>query len=271
MRSCMGFILVISAVVADVSKEVITTTASPDQRPKRQLMTANAGIGIPIYFDNTNSAAQPNQPIKPGQPLQPIAVVGNTASLQAPGFLPAWSQNLPIVGTLITNLPLQSLSNMLGGLNLPNMGNLGQLGNLANLGNLGQLGTLPNLGGSRPGSIGGSAPQSCPLTQKLSCRCEPLLSLPVREKELQLVQILKQNARHNEDGSRELRLVISGGHVLYQRTDKADVKQQGYYSLPFQTGQYLNIHYSINRTSYTIQADVSSSPPSSDFDAWSGA
>ncbi|XP_064537144.1 uncharacterized protein LOC135427541 [Drosophila montana] len=266
MRSYLGFILLISAAAAETSDKMTTTrttttTARPEQRNKRQLVAHNAGIGIPIYFDNFNA----NPPLEPIKPAQPVGVGGNTAGVQPTGFLPGFPQNIPIVGTLLTNLPLQ---NLLAGFNL---GNLGQLGGLGNLFNVGQLGNLPSLGGTKPGGAGGTGgtpPQTCPLTQKLSCRCEPLFSLPVRQPETQLVQILKQNVRHNEDGTQELRLVISNGHVIYHRNDKDASKQLGYYALPIQTGHYLNIHYSINQTNYTIKADVGSSPPDSDFEAY---
>jgi len=64
----------------------------------------------------------------------------------------------------------------LGGLN----GGFGTLGGL-NLGNLGLGAVAPPVAPVSPGQIGGSSPNpqtSCPLTQKLSCRCEPLIQLP---------------------------------------------------------------------------------------------
>ncbi|XP_023168136.2 uncharacterized protein LOC111597566 [Drosophila hydei] len=217
----------------------------------------NAGIGIPVYFDNFN----PNPPVEPLKPVQPVAVVA-PVSLQTPGF----PQNLPIVGTLLTNLPLQ---NLLTGLNLGQLGQLGQLGSLGNFGNFGQLGNLPGFGppAKPPGGDLGSPAQTCPLSQKLSCRCEPLISLPLRQPDAQsLVQILKQNVRHNENGSQELHLVLSNGHVIYHRNDQVASSQLGYYALPFQTGHYLNIRYSINQANYTIKAEVDSSAPSTDFE-----
>ncbi|KAL7728462.1 hypothetical protein ACLKA6_005217 [Drosophila palustris] len=258
MRSYLGFICLIGAAAAAAE---ITTTTKPEQRNKRQLNTA--AFGIPIYFDNINAhpGLEPVQPLQPLQPLQPITVVtpvvSNTASVQSPGFLPAFAQNLPIVGPLLANLPLQNLL----GLNLANLG----LGNLGNLGNLGQLGQLGNVGGQKPPG-GSTQPQTCPITQKLTCRCDPLLQL--REPESQLVKIIKQNIRRNEDGSSELRLVISNGVILYHRNERDAVKQQGYYALPFQKELYLNVHYNIDRTNYTVKADISSSPPKSDFESW---
>lgn len=151
-------------------------------------------------------------------------------------------------------LPLQ---NLLAGLNLGNFGSFGQLGN------------LPGFGPTTKPPSGGAAAQTCPVSQKLSCRCEPLAPLPLRQPEAQSpVQILTQNARHNEDGSQELRLVLSNGQVIYQRTssDKANSGQQGYYALPFQPGHYLNIRYSINEANYTIKAEVDSQAPNTDFE-----
>ncbi|XP_034485435.1 uncharacterized protein LOC117790201 [Drosophila innubila] len=268
MRSYLGYILLISAAAAvDIS-----TTTKPEQRNKRQLITSS--LGIPIYYDNFNAnpglePVQPLQPVQPLPPLQPITVVSpvvsNTAGVQTPGFLPAFAQNLPIVGPLLANLQLQSLLGGLG-LNLGNSGQPGALGNLGNLGNLGQLGNLANLGGQKP--PGGSTPQTCPITQKLTCRCDPLLPLQLRESESHLIKIIKQNIRHNDDGSRELRLVISNGVILYHRNEKDAIKQQGYYALPFQKEHYLNVHYSINKTNYTVKADIGNSPPKSDFDSW---
>ncbi|XP_051864753.1 uncharacterized protein LOC117567815 [Drosophila albomicans] len=296
MRDYLGFILLICVAaaveVADkiptpttptttMPKTTTTTTVKPEQRPKRQL--------IPVYYDNFNAnpPVEPVQPLlpvaplpslQPVQPLQPIAVVAPVQ--QQPGFLPAFAQNLPLVGPILTSLPLQSLSNMLGGLgttvgglNLGNLGQLGALGNLGNLGSLGQIGNLANLGGQKPGgAAGATGSQSCPLTQKLSCRCEPLLSLPslpqVREPETHLIKIVKQNVRRNADGSSELRLVLSNAVVLYHRNEKDAIKQQGYFALPFRKELYLNVHYSINQSNYTVKADISDSPPKSDFESW---
>ncbi|XP_017872797.1 PREDICTED: uncharacterized protein LOC108620403, partial [Drosophila arizonae] len=206
---------------------------------------------IPVYYDNFNAnptvepskPLPPLQPLHPLQPLQPVGVVtpvvGNPGGLQ--------TQNWPIMGAL---LPLQ---NLLTGLNLGNFGGFGQLGN------------LPGFGPTGKPPAGGAPAQTCSIGQKLSCRCEPLVSL--RQPEAQsLVQILRQNARHNEDGSQELRLVLSNGQVIYQRTDKDSSSQQGYYAVPFQAGNYLNIRYSINEANYTIKAEVDSLAPNTDFE-----
>ncbi|TDG43796.1 hypothetical protein AWZ03_009778 [Drosophila navojoa] len=265
MRSYLGFILLISAAAAaeitDKTMATTTTTAATttttttpittptptttklDQRNKRQL-------SIPVYYDNFNAnpTVEPSKPLPPLQPLQPLHPL-QPVGVVTPVVGSHGGQNWPFMGAL---LPLQ---NLLAGLNLGNFGSFGQLG------------SLPGFGPTGKPPASGAPAQTCSVSQKLSCRCEPLVSLPLRQPESQsLVQILKQNARHNEDGSQELRLELSNGQVIYQRTDKATTSLQGYYAVPFQAGHYLNIRYSINEANYTIKAEMDSLAPSTDFE-----
>ncbi|XP_030242816.1 uncharacterized protein LOC108655879 [Drosophila navojoa] len=219
------------------------TTTKLDQRNKRQL-------SIPVYYDNFNAnpTVEPSKPLPPLQPLQPLHPL-QPVGVVTPVVGSHGGQNWPFMGAL---LPLQ---NLLAGLNLGNFGSFGQLG------------SLPGFGPTGKPPASGAPAQTCSVSQKLSCRCEPLVSLPLRQPESQsLVQILKQNARHNEDGSQELRLELSNGQVIYQRTDKATTSLQGYYAVPFQAGHYLNIRYSINEANYTIKAEMDSLAPSTDFE-----
>ncbi|KAH8368542.1 hypothetical protein KR084_012832 [Drosophila pseudotakahashii] len=254
---------------------------SLERRDKRQL-TANGGQSslagssgsFPIFFDglNVNPPLQPLPlpPLQQLQPLQPITVVtpvasNSNAQSQQPqsGWLPGFGQNLPIIGTWVGGLPNLISGLGLGGLN----GGFGTLGGL-NLGNLG-LGSVSPVA-SAPVASSPNPQASCPLTQKLSCRCEPLLQLPGLKPignplRTQLVQILRQNARKNDDGSQEVRVILSSGHVLYQRTTR-DLGQSGYLAMRIQSGRYFNIYYSVNEKEYTVRADVKDTPPTSDFD-----
>lgn len=215
----------------------------------------------------------PLQQLQPLQPLQPITVVtpvasSSNAQSQQPqsGWLPQFSQNLPLIGTWVGGLP-----NLINGLGLGSLnGGFGTLGGL-NLGNLG-LGAVAPVA-AVPGQLLGSSPNpqtTCPLTQKLNCRCEPLVQLPGLKPSsnplrTQLVQIMRQNARKNEDGSQEVRVILNSGHVIYQRTAK-DRGQSGYLAMRIQSGRYFNIYYSVNEKEYTVRADVKDTPPTSDFD-----
>ncbi|XP_017850166.1 uncharacterized protein LOC108605114 [Drosophila busckii] len=250
MSSYLSLILLISLAAANATDKVTTTTTTkPAQREQRQL-------ALPVYLDNTQLEVQ-----QPTPQLQPIAVV--SSNQQSPGFLPGLNQisNLPIVGTLLTNLPLQSLTNLLGV--------TGQNAGLLNLGSLGNLVPLGGVGGQRPPANNWQqAGSTCPLGQKQTCRCEPLLPLPVREAlSTELLKIVKQNIRHNDDGSSELRLVISNGLVMYHRNEQGAVKQSGFYALPFQRGHFLNIHYNLDQSNYTVKADIGSSVPKTQFDS----
>ncbi|XP_037727817.1 uncharacterized protein LOC119558373 [Drosophila subpulchrella] len=281
-----------TTTMATTREPMATTTEKPkidspmkslDRRDKRQL-TANGGQtslagssgNFPIFFDglSVNPPLQPLPPLQQLQPLQPITVVtpvasNSNAQSQQPqsGWLPGFGQNLPIIGTWVGGLPGLISGLGLGGLN----GGFGTLGGL-NLGNLG-LGAVAPVAPVSPGQIGGSSPNpqtSCPLTQKLSCRCEPLIQLPGLKPggnplRSQLVQILRQNARKNDDGSQEMRVILSSGHVIYQRTAK-DLGQTGYLAMRIQSGRYFNIYYSVNEKEYTVRADVKDTPPTSDFD-----
>ncbi|EDV47189.1 uncharacterized protein LOC6551027 [Drosophila erecta] len=258
---------------------------SLERRDKRQL-TANGGQSslagstgnYPVFFDglNVNPPLQPLPPLQQLQPLQPITVVtpvasSSNAQSQQPqsGWLPQFGQNLPLIGTWVGGLP-----NWISGLGLGSLnGGFGSLGGL-NLGNLGNLGAVAPVA-SVPGQlVGGSLspnPQTtCPLTQKLNCRCEPLIQLPGLKPSsnplrTQLVQIMRQSARKNDDGSQEVRVILSSGHVIYQRTAK-DRGQSGYLAMRIQSGRYFNIYYSVNEKEYTVRADVKDTPPTSDFD-----
>nr|XP_016923317.1 uncharacterized protein LOC108004779 [Drosophila suzukii] len=285
--------LALTTSMATTREPIATTTEkamvdnpmkSLDRRDKRQL-TANGGQtslagssgSYPIFFDgvNVNPPLQPLPPLQQLQPLQPITVVtpvasNSNAQSQQPqsGWLPGFGQNLPIIGTWVGGLPSLISGLGLGGLN----GGFGTLGGL-NLGNLGLGAVAPPVAPVSPGQIGGSSPNpqtSCPLTQKLSCRCEPLIQLPGLKPvgnplRSQLVQILRQNARKNDDGSQEMRVILSSGHVIYQRTAK-DLGQTGYLAMRIQSGRYFNIYYSVNEKEYTVRADVKDTPPTSDFD-----
>ncbi|XP_016962513.1 uncharacterized protein LOC108032953 [Drosophila biarmipes] len=283
-----------TTTMATTREPMTTTTEKPvadnpmkslDRRDKRQL-TANGGQTslagssgtFPIFFDGVNvnpplQTLQPLPPLQQLQPLQPITVVtpvasSSNAQSQQPqaGWLPGFGQNLPIIGTWVGGLPNLISGLGLGGLN----GGFGTLGGL-NLGNLG-LGAVAPVAPAA-GQTGGSSPNpqtSCPLTQKLSCRCEPLIQLPGLKPSSsplrsQLVQILRQNARKNDDGSQEMRVILSSGHVLYQRTAR-DRGQTGYLAMRIQSGRYFNIYYSVNEKEYTVRADVKDAPPTSDFD-----
>ncbi|XP_016979688.2 LOW QUALITY PROTEIN: uncharacterized protein LOC108045024 [Drosophila rhopaloa] len=290
--------LALTTTTATTRKPMSTSTEAPmnsspmeslDRRDKRQLtgnggQTSLAGSSgtFPIFFDGVNvnpplQQLQPLQPLPPSnlQPLQPITVVTPVASNSnaqtqqtQPGWLPSFGQNLPIIGTWVGGLPSLISGLGLGSLN----GGFGTLGGL-NLGNLGLGGVTPVLPAAAPGQIAGSSanPQaSCPLTQKLSCRCEPLLQLPGLKPisnplRAQLVQIVRQNARKNDDGSQEVRVILSSGHVIYQRTAR-DLGQSGYLAMRIQSGRYFNIYYSVNEKEYTVRADVKDTPPASDLD-----
>ncbi|XP_017010761.2 uncharacterized protein [Drosophila takahashii] len=256
----------------------VETVESMERRDKRQL-TANGGQSslagssgqFPIFFDglNVNPPLQP-LPLPPLQPLQPITVVtpvasNSNAQSQQPqsGWLPGFGQNLPIIGTWVGGLPNLISGLGLGGLN----GGFGTLGGL-NLGNLG-LGAVSPVAPA-PVASSPNSQASCPLTQKLSCRCEPLIQLPGLKPisnplRTQLVQILRQNARKNDDGSQEVRVILSSGHVLYQKITR-DLGQSGYLAMRIQSGRYFNIYYSVNEKEYTVRADVKDTPPTSDFD-----
>ncbi|XP_030378913.1 uncharacterized protein LOC115627398 [Scaptodrosophila lebanonensis] len=323
MNGFLGLVMLLSAVAASekppmptMATLTTTTTArttvkakddvsNMDKRDKRQLRSSN---GYPIFFDGVNPGVQPISVVTPVASNANAQVGG-----QQPSFLPNFGfgsqqqqQPLPIIGTLVGNLPgLQGgLPNLLNGLGpLAGLGGLGSLGGL-NLGNLGILGNLGNLGGNggQPilppvlGSNGNSNPAaSCPITQRLTCRCEPLLSLQplqglslqqppkalgsTRQQQQQQLHITKQNVRRNADGSRELRLVLSNGLIIYQHSGKErasgqqgqqgqqDVNvNQGYYTLRLADGRYFTIFYTINDFDYTVKADVSNAPPKSDFD-----
>ncbi|KAH8241635.1 hypothetical protein KR038_001012 [Drosophila bunnanda] len=275
------------ATITEKSKE------SLDRRDKRQLTfpyilaqnnaptsVAGSNGNFPIFFDgvNVNPALQPLQPLpplQPLQPLQPITVVtpvasSSNAQSQQPqnGWFSGFGQNLPVIGTLVGGLP-----NLISGLGLGSLnGGFGTLGGL-NLGNLGLGAVTPVV--AAPVQPATSSQGSCPLTQKLSCRCEPLIQLPGLKPigsggsggplRSQLVQIQRQNARVNEDGSQEVRVVLSSGHVIYRRMAK-DMGQSGYIAMRIQSGKYLTIYYSVNREEYSVRADVKDAPPTSDFD-----
>ncbi|KAH8287505.1 hypothetical protein KR054_008951 [Drosophila jambulina] len=258
---------------------------SLDKRDKRQLNNVHTATNgnFPIFFDgvNVNPPLQPLQPLPPLQqlqPLQPITVVtpvasNSNAQSQQPqnGWFSGFGQNLPVIGTLVGGLP-----NLISGLGLGSMnGGFGTLGGL-NLGNLG-LGTVTPVVAA-PVQPAPSSQGSCSLTQKLSCRCEPLIQLPGLKPigsggsgggggplRSQLVRIERQNARVNEDGSQEVRVVLSSGHVIYRRMAK-DMGQSGYIAMRIQSGKFLTIYYSVNREEYSVRADVKDAPPASDFD-----
>ncbi|XP_017086552.1 uncharacterized protein LOC108118389 [Drosophila eugracilis] len=280
--------LALTTTIATTREPMVTTTeksveSNPMERRDKRQLTSNGGQtslagssgNYPIYFDglNVNPPLQPLPPLQQLQPLQPITVVtpvasnSNAQSQQPPsGWLPNFGQNLPIIGTWVGGLP-----NLISGLGLGSLnGGFGTLGGL-NLGNLGLGAVTPVT--SAPGQLTGSSPNpqtTCPLTQKLSCRCEPLIQLPglkpsTNPLRTQLVQILRQNARKNDDGSKEVRVILSNGHVMYQRTAK-DLGQSGYFAMRIQSGRYFNIYYNINEKEYTVKADVKDMPPTSNFD-----
>ncbi|XP_017018045.1 uncharacterized protein [Drosophila kikkawai] len=292
--SLITFLALIAVGMALTTTKATTTTTKPnnikpkeplDRRDKRQLNKAQTSLAgangnFPIFFDGVNVNPQPLQPLQPLpplqqlQPLQPITVVtpvasNSNAQSQQPqnGWFSGFGQNLPVIGTLVGGLP-----SLISGLGLGSMnGGFGTLGGL-NLGNLG-LGTVTPVVAA-PVQPAPSSQGSCPLTQKLSCRCEPLIQLPGLKPigsggagplRSQLVQIQRQNARVNEDGSQEVRVILSSGHVIYRRMAK-DMGQSGYIAMKIQSGKYLTIYYSVNREEYSVRADVKDAPPTSDFD-----
>ncbi|KAH8238301.1 hypothetical protein KR032_002892 [Drosophila birchii] len=297
--SLIIFMALIAVSLSLTTTKTATTTMKPlatinegskeslDRRDKRQLNNPQTSLAggsngnFPIFFDgvNVNPPLQPLQPLPPLQqlqPLQPITVVtpvasNSNAQSQQPqnGWFSGFGQNLPVIGTLVGGLP-----NLISGLGLGSLnGGFGTLGGL-NLGNLG-LGTVTPVVAA-PVQPAPSSQGSCPLTQKLSCRCEPLIQLPGLKPigsggsgglplRSQLVQIQRQNARINDDGSQEVRVILSSGHVIYRRMAK-DMGQSGYIAMRIQSGKYLTLYYSVNREEYSVRADVKDAPPTSDFD-----
>ncbi|SPP86536.1 uncharacterized protein LOC117588693 [Drosophila guanche] len=297
--------LILMAVILCVAMAQVATTEKPkgstttgkpmkatDRRDKRQLgnTAASSGSNFPIFYDGVgvNPPLQqlpPLQPLPLPLPLPPLQQLqpgqgqgqgqGQTQSSWLPNFGQNFGQNLPIIGTLVGGLP-----NLISSLGLGNLnGGFGNLGGL-NLGQLGLGGLTPVVAAPVPVPVPITPNQQCPLTQKLSCRCEPLLQLPGQklssqlrgpqaqsqsQSQSQLVQILRQNVRRNEDGSQELRVVLSSGHVLYQRTAK-DLGQSGHFAMRLPSGRFFNIFYSVNEKEYTVRADVKDAPPSSDLD-----
>ncbi|KAH8366967.1 hypothetical protein KR200_011687 [Drosophila serrata] len=291
--SLVIFMALIAAGMALTTTKTTTTTKpmariteetkeTLDRRDKRQLNNAPTSLAgsngnFPIFFDGVNQPLQPLPalpPLQQLQPLQPITVVTPVASSsnsqsQQPqnGWFSGFGQNIPVIGTLVGGLP-----NLISGLGLGSMnGGFGTLGGL-NLGNLGLGAVTPVV--AAPVQPAPSSQGSCPLTQKLSCRCEPLIQLPGLKPigsggggplRSQLVQIQRQNARMNEDGSQEVRVVMSSGHVIYRRMAK-DMRQSGYIAMRIQSGKYLTIYYSVNKEEYSVRADVTDAPPTSEFD-----
>lgn len=137
--------------------------------------------------------------------------LGSTVGGLLPGQLGGLVGGLPgQLGGLVGGLPGQlgglvgGLPGQLGGLvgGLP--GQLGGLvGGLPGLGGLTQnlgLGGLLNLGG-QPGGL------TCPLSQKLNCKCEPLVPLKPLGRKRGGLEIVQHTEHSNEDGTTELRSV----------------------------------------------------------------
>ena len=101
----------------------------------------------------------------------------SAAPTPAPGLLPIFGtlQNIPIIGTFLPVFGGQQ-----PGQNPPNQGGILQgWPSLPNLPSLPTIPGLPNLGGilgggQQPQQVGGL---TCPMGQKQSCKCEPLISI----------------------------------------------------------------------------------------------
>uniref|UniRef100_A0A1B0FIB2 Uncharacterized protein n=1 Tax=Glossina morsitans morsitans TaxID=37546 RepID=A0A1B0FIB2_GLOMM len=229
MNYLITTIFFLAAFVLSVSSAVEQVTRAPSaERPKREFSYSS-----PIFKNNYSGPS-----VKP-HPL-PVAQNSQAVTPGVPGV-----PSVPVVGAFF--VPFNTFGNNLAGYNYGNAGGLG--------------GFWSGLHGQQPG-------QQCPLGQFYRCRCDNIL--PMRG--MDSLEILQQNIKFNQQGDKILNAQLSNGLSIHQKTslkklpnNQESQVMQGYYVLKVKEERYLIIYFDVNEKDYTVQADVKTQPPRTDF------
>uniref|UniRef100_A0A1A9USX9 Uncharacterized protein n=1 Tax=Glossina austeni TaxID=7395 RepID=A0A1A9USX9_GLOAU len=234
MINLISTIFLLTAFVLSVGSVTEQVARVPSaERPKREFSYSS-----PILKNNYPAPSVKPHPLPVSQTSQAMTpgVPGVPGVPGAPG--------VPVVGAFF--VPFNTFGNNMGGYNYGNAGGLG--------------GFWSGLHGQQMG-------QQCPLGQFYRCRCDNILP-----RGMDSLEILQQNIKFNQQGDKILNAQLSNGLSIHQKTslkklpnNQESQVMQGYYVLKVKEERYLIIYFDVNEKDYTVQADVKTQPPRTDF------
>uniref|UniRef100_A0A1A9WGP7 Uncharacterized protein n=1 Tax=Glossina brevipalpis TaxID=37001 RepID=A0A1A9WGP7_9MUSC len=199
------------------------------QTPSTERLNRGFSYNSPIIKDN-----YPKPPVKP-------------LPLPVPQVTTGVSPGVPVVGAFF--VPLNTFGNNLSGYNYGNYGGSG------------------GSGGFWSGLQNHQPLQQCPLGQFYRCRCENILP-----RQIDSLEILQQSIQFNHKNEEILNAELSNGLIIHQKTSWKKLPNnqefqmvQGYYVLKVKEQRYLVIYFDVNEKDYSVQADVKTQPPPTNF------